>query len=339
MSKDCILFLVLLGIIVILAVVSLCVGSVQIPVKAIYAILAGEVDGLDIKESWRFIVLESRIPQMVTALLSGSSLALSGLFLQTAFRNPLAGPDVFGINSGAALAVALVMLGMGGRFSLGDYSASGYIAILLAAFVGAMVVTGIIFFCSRIVRSNTVLLIVGIMTGYISNSVVTLLNFYASEEGIKSYMAWGMGSFGNATLEQVPLFAIVTIFILILSFAFSKPLNAWLLGERYAESLGFDIKHLRQILLIITGLLTAVVTSFCGPIAFIGLATPHIARILLVTENHIKLIPMTILLGAAIALLCHLCCYLPGRGELVPLNAVTPLVGAPVIIYVLLKHR
>lgn len=339
MSKDYLLFLGLLLVIVILAVTSLCVGSVQIPLRTIYAILTDEADGLDIKESWRFIILESRIPQMMTALLAGSSLALAGLFLQTAFRNPLAGPDVFGINSGAALAVALVMLGMGGRFSLGDYSVSGYIAILFAAFAGAMIVTGIIFFCSRIVRSNIVLLIVGIMIGYISNSVVTLLNFYSSEEGIKSYMAWGMGNFGNVTLSQVPLFAVVTIFVLLLSFTFSKPLNAWLLGERYAENLGFNIRHLRQILLIITGLLTSVVTSFCGPIAFIGLVTPHIARMLLVTENHIKLIPMTILLGAVIALLCHLCCYLPGRGELVPLNAVTPLVGAPVIIYVLLRHR
>jgi iron complex transport system permease protein len=257
--------------------------------------------------------------------------------LQTAFRNPLAGPSIFGINSGAGLGVALVMLLLGGSLSAGSVSFSGFVAILVAAFIGAMAVMAIIFFFSTIVRNNVMLLIIGIMTGYISNAAISLLNFFATDEGVKSYMVWGMGSFGGVSMQMMPVFASITIAGLIGALLLIKPLNALLLGDRYAENLGVDIIRTRNWLLIVTGLLTAITTAFCGPVAFIGLAVPHIARLLLTTDNHRVLLPATILCGAVVALVCNLVCYLPGESGVIPLNAVTPLMGAPVIIYVIIK--
>ena len=323
--------------IVCLCVLNLLWGSVDVPVRDVLAVLGGQAEEQGVKVSWQYIILENRLPQTLTALFSGAALAVSGLLLQSAFRNPLAGPDVFGINSGAALAVAIVMLCLGGQWSLADSSVSGYIAILLAAFVGAMAVTAVITFCARLVRSHTVLLIVGIMVGYLSGSAVSLLNFMATEEGVKSYMVWGMGSFGNVSLAEMPVFILLSCLGLMGAVLLVKPLNALLLGDDYAANLGFNVRRLRVGLLAVTGLLTAVVTAFCGPVAFIGLATPHIARLGLGTSNHRQLVPATLLMGSAIALLCNLLCVLPGGGGMVPLNAVTPLIGAPVIIYVLLK--
>ena len=259
--------------------------------------------------------------------------------LQTAFRNPLAGPDVFGINSGAGLGVALVMLLLGGKVSTVLFSVSGFLAILVAAFVGAMAVTALIFFFSMIVKNSVLLLIIGIMVGYVSSSVVSLLNFFATEEGVKSYMIWGLGNFGGVSMDHIPLFVSIVSLGLLCSLLLIKPLNALLLGPQYAESLGIDTRRVRNYLLVVTGLLAAITTAFCGPIAFIGLAVPHISRLILTTENHRLLLPATILCGSLIALLCNLICYLPGDGGIIPLNAVTPLIGAPVIIYVLLKGK
>ena len=289
--------------------------------------------------SWQFIIMEARLPQALTAMLSGASLAVSGLMLQTAFRNPLAGPSIFGINSGAGLGVALVMLLLGGSVMTNAFTVSGFVAILLAAFTGAMLVTGVIFVCSSMVRNNIMLLIIGIMIGYLSSSAISLLNFFATEEGVKSYMVWGLGNFGGVSMAHMPVFASVTLVGLILSIALIKPLNALLLGEQYAENLGINTHRVRNILLLVTGLLTAITTAFCGPVAFIGLAVPHIARLLLTTDNHRQLLPATILTGAVVALLCNLLCYLPGETGVIPLNAVTPLLGAPVIIYVIIKNK
>ena len=315
---------------------NLVMGSVRIPVADVVSILAGHEAS---RPSWQFIVMESRLPQAITAALCGAALAVSGLLLQTAFRNPLAGPSVFGINSGAGLGVALVMLLYGGGLSVGSLQLSGFAAILLAAFIGAMAVMAVIFFFSTLVRSSVMLLIIGIMTGYISNAAISLLNFFATDEGVKSYMVWGLGSFSGVSMDNMPVFATITIAGLAGSLLLIKPLNALLLGDRYAENLGIDILRTRNWLLIVTGLLTAVTTAFCGPVAFIGLAVPHIARLLLTTDNHRVLLPATILCGAAIALLCNLICYLPGESGVIPLNAVTPLMGAPVIIYVITKGR
>ena len=322
--------------IMILFALNLLLGSVSIPANDVMASLLGDQTA---KESWQFIVLQSRLPQAITATFCGAALAVSGLLLQTAFRNPLAGPSVFGINSGAGLGVALVMLFFGGGLSVGSLQLSGFAAILLAAFIGAMAVMAIIFFFSTLVHNNVMLLIIGIMIGYISNSAISLLNFFATDEGVKSYMVWGMGSFSGVSMVNMPIFVTVTLMGLLGALLLIKPLNALMLGDRYAENLGVDILNVRNWLLIVTGMLTAITTAFCGPVAFIGLAVPHIARLLLTTDNHRQLLPATLLCGAVVALVCNLLCYLPGEGGVIPLNAVTPLIGAPVIIYVIARNK
>ena len=326
--------LLLLG--AILFVMNLVMGSVHIPAADVFSIILGDES---VKPSWRFIVLESRLPQAITAMFCGGALAVCGLLLQTAFRNPLAGPGIFGISSGAGLGVALIMLMLGGSLSIGSVSMTGFVAVLAAAFLGAMSVMGLIFFFSTLVRSHVMLLIIGIMIGYISNSAISLLNFFATDEGVKSYMVWGMGSFGNVSMDLMPVFVIVTLLGFAGTLLLIKPLNALLLGDRYAENLGVNIQRTRNWLLFVTGLLTAVTTTFCGPVAFIGLAVPHMVRLVFFTSNHRILLPATILMGAVVALFCNLICFLPGEAGVIPLNAVTPLIGAPVIIYVILKGR
>ena len=323
-------------VIVVLFASNLLLGSVSIPAEDVMRILLGDPNE---KASWRFIILESRLPQAITAMFCGASLAVSGLMLQTIFRNPLAGPSVFGINSGAGLGVALVMLFLGGGLSVGSLQFSGFAAVLIAAFFGALTVMAVIFFFSTLVRSHVMLLIIGIMIGYISNSAISLLNFFATDEGVKSYMVWGLGSFGGVSMANMPVFVGVSLFGLSGALLLIKPLNALLLGDRYAENLGVNIVAVRNWLLVVTGLLTAVTTAFCGPVAFIGLAVPHMARLLLTTDNHRQLLPATMLCGAVVALVCNLLCFLPGDGGVIPLNAVTPLIGAPVIIYVILINH
>lgn len=336
MKRNILLFICLATSILLLFGLNLTTGSVQIPFADILDILCGRFIG---KESWEYIILENRLPQTLTAILCGASLSVCGLMLQTAFRNPLAGPDVFGISSGAGLGVALVMLLLGGTVSTSIFTVSGFLAILTAAFVGAIAVTALILFLSTLVRNSVLLLIVGIMVGYVSSSAVSLLNFFASEEGVKSYMVWGMGNFGGVSMNHIPLFSILCLVGIIASFLLVKPLNILLLGPQYAESLGISTRQIRNILLVVVGLLTAITTAFCGPISFIGLAIPHIARLLFRTENHQILLPGTVLSGAVIALLCNFICYLPGESGIIPLNAVTPLIGAPVIIYVIIQRR
>ena len=336
MKRNILLFISLAVSILFLFGLNLVTGSVQIPYADVLDILCGRFTG---KESWEYIILENRLPQTLTAILCGASLSVCGLMLQTAFRNPLAGPDVFGISSGAGLGVALVMLLLGGTVSTSMFTVSGFLAILIAAFIGAISVTALILFLSTMVRNSVLLLIVGIMVGYVSSSTVSLLNFFASEEGVKSYMVWGMGNFGGVSMSHIPLFSILCLMGIGVSFLLIKPLNILLLGPQYAESLGISTRQLRNILLVVVGLLTAITTAFCGPISFIGLAIPHIARLLFRTENHQVLLPGTVLSGAAISLLCNFICYLPGESGIIPLNAVTPLIGAPVIIYVIVQRR
>lgn len=312
-------------------------GSVSIPCLAVWRVLIGEDEG--VSESWRFIILESRLPQMVTAMLSGSCLATAGLMMQTVFRNPLAGPDVFGINGGAGLGVALVMLLAGGSVTLGTLGVTGNVAILAAAFAGAMAVMAIILFSSTLVRDGVMLLVIGIMVGYLSSSVVTLLNYSATEQGIRSFMLWGMGSLDGVTPSLLSLYVTITLAALVLSLLMVKPLNLLSLGDNYARNLGLNTRRARNYALLLTGLLTAVVTAYCGPIAFIGLAVPHIARLLTVTDDMRRLLPITMLTGAVVTMACHLLCFVPGEVGMLPLNAVTPLIGAPVIIYVIIRKR
>jgi hypothetical protein len=321
----------LVVVIILLCAISLVHGSVDIPLTNVYAILYGD-DGQ--RESWKYIVLENRLPQMLTALLAGGALAVSGLLLQTVFRNPLAAPDIFGITSGASLAVALLALAPGVAASLALSSLS-YVA---AAFVGAIAVTATIWSIGKMLRNNVMLIIIGVMIGYLSYSAITLLNFFATKEGVKNFAVWGMGNFGNVSMEQMPVFASLAILGSLSTLLLVKPLNAMLLGERYAENLGVNVQRTRNVLILITGLLTAVVTAFCGPIAFVALAVPHIARLLLRTSDHRHLLPITILMGSVVALFCNVLTTLPGDLGILPLNAVTPIIGAPVIIYVIIKR-
>ena len=336
MSKGIKYSIILVFSIGVLFAMNLLQGSVSIPAGEVWRILLGDES---VKPGWSFIVWESRLPQALTALLCGAALSTCGLMLQTSFRNPLAGTSILGINSGASLGVALVMLMFGGSITTGTFSLSGFFSVLLAAFVGAMAVLALILFLSTLIRNHVVLLIAGIMIGYITSSLISLLNFFATAEGVQSYMVWGLGNFGGVSLMQMPAFVLVCVLGLIGALLLIKPLNALLLGNRYAESLGINTKRIRNYLLLVTGILTAITTAFCGPILFIDLAVPHVARMLLGTSNHKSLLPVTMLLGGGVALLCNLLCILPGDAGIMPLNAITPMIGAPVIIYVLMTQR
>lgn len=320
---------------VVLFVANLFFGSVQIPFDVVWDILTGG----SAQESWRFIILEARLPQALTALLCGAALAVGGLMLQTVFRNPLAGPSILGIDAGASLGVALVMLVSGGSLVAGQLAFGGYLAVTLAAFAGAMLVMGLLLFFSTLLRSDVMLLIVGVMIGYVGSSVISLLNFFSTAEGVHSYMVWGMGSFSGVSMTQMPWFVILTMGGIIVALLLVKPLNAMLLGQRYAENLGINVRHTRFRLLWATGLLTAATTAFCGPVSFLGLAVPHMARLLLRRSDHRLLMPLSILTGSAVALLCNFLCLLPGDKGTLPLGAVTPLLGVPVILYVLLQGK
>ena len=322
--------------ILVLAAANLLLGPVDIPPgEVVHILLGGEAE----KETWSFIIWEARFPQCVTALLCGAALSASGLMLQTVFNNPLADPSILGISSGASLGVALVMLAGGGSIATGAFSLSGFATVVVGAFVGAVGVLGIILLLSAVIKNSVMLLIAGIMIGYVASSVISLLNFFSSAEGVRSYTIWGLGNFGGVSLAQLPAFGLTTVAGLVVALLLIKPLNALLLGPRYAENLGVNIRRVRNLLLLATGVLTAVTTAFCGPVSFIGLAVPHMARLLLGTSNHNLLMPVTLLAGSAVALLCNLLCLLPGEAGLIPLNAVTPILGAPVIIYVIVNQR
>lgn len=321
---------------VLLALACLVFGSVDIPMRDIVAILSGKGCG---NKAWEIIILQSRIPMIITAALAGAALSISGLLLQTTFNNPLAGPSILGVSSGAGLGVAIVILALGGSIGglLGE-NVGSYMAILVGALMGAGMVLAVLIAFSSIVRSNTMLLIIGILVSYLTSSVVQLLNSVASEEGVHNYVAWGFGNFSGVSVGQMPLYAGIIIAALVGAALMVKPLNAMLLGVRYARNLGINVSRSRNILLLITGILTAVVTAFCGPIGFIGLAVPHIARLSLGTSNHSRLIPATILAGADIALLCALVSVINPHG-IIPINAITPIIGVPIILYIILNRR
>ena len=305
--------------------VNICYGSIHIPLEEL------------LEERWHFIVWESRMPAAITALLTGSALASCGLLLQSYFRNPLAGPSILGITNGANLMVALVTLG-GLRWSI-TWGSSFEMksVVVIAAFIGSFLVLALLLFLGRIVRSQVTLLIIGILLSYLSSALITLLGYYASAQGFQQLMLWGMGDFSSVSITELPGFVLLIVIGLLASLLLIKPLNGWMQGEKYAMNLGIDLRKTRLMVLGVTGLLTAVTTAWCGPIAFVGLSMPHVARMLLKTDDHGKLMPITILLGG---LCCSLCLWLstrPDGGTLLPINALTPLFGVPVIVYVLLK--
>lgn len=311
-------------------------GSIDIPASAVWKCLLGE--SIE-KASWQYIILENRLPQAITAMLSGSALAVSGLMLQTIFRNPLADPSILGIDSGASFGVALSILFLGGSISAGQLALSGFLLTILAALSGAIAIMALLLFFSHVLRHHMMLLITGIMIGYLTSSAISLLNYHASAEGVFSFMVWGLGNYSGVSTSQLPSFATIILFGLGLSLLLIKPLNALLLGDRYARNLGINIGRTRNLLLWTTGLLTAASTAFCGPISFIGLAVPHLVRMLLNTSNHQTLLPATLLGGASLALICNLISTLPGESGMIPLNVITPVIGAPIVIYIIMKQR
>ncbi len=312
-------------------------GAVHIDAGEVIEVLKGDGNGNG-NDVIRFIVVGSRFPQAMTAMLAGAGLGVAGLLLQTGFRNPLAGPSVLGISSGASLGVALVMLLFGGTISIGEFSWGGYVAIVAGAIFGSMLIMGILIALSSIVRDNLMLLIAGIMTGYLTSSVVTLLSSMSSAIGIQGYVMWGMGSFSDVSLTQLPWFSMIVALGLVMAMTLAKPLNILLLGDNYARNLGINVTRVRNMMLISTGVLTGVVTAYCGPVAFVGMAIPHVSRIYFRTDNHWVLIPATMLTGAIMTLACNAASTVP-ENFVIPINALTSLIGVPIILAVILRRK
>lgn len=323
----------LLAMVVGLALLNLGVGSVALPLGEVVQALCGQ-GGDPIAYT---IVVHHRLPQVATAALAGASLGGCGLVMQTLFRNPLADPSLLGINAGASLGAALSLLLYGGVMAAGSVALSGFVLTLVAAFVGALLVLALLLAIARRVANSTALLIVGVMLSFIVSSVVALLHFFASAEGLRAFTFWGMGQFSALSTTRLLPFALALLLPLAGLLLLVRPLDGLLLGSDYARSMGIDVERSRRWLLLLVGWLAAVVTAVCGPIAFLGLAAPHLARLLLRTALHTRLLPTTFLLGALLALLCLLVSH--AATTPLPLNALTPLIGAPIIILLILRQR
>lgn len=317
---------------------NLVLGSVSIPLRAVWNILWGTGNESVI---WQNIIWKSRVPQALTALVAGAGLSVSGLQMQTVFRNPLAGPSVLGISSGASMGVAFVVLLSGslGGVALSKLGFMGEIALTIAAIAGSLSIMALIVFVSQKVRGNVTLLIIGVMIGYIANAVIGVLKFFSVEEDIRAYVIWGLGSFARVSGDQMTLFICIMVVLLPLSFLLVKTLNLLLLGDAYARNLGLNIKCARLLVITCSGVLVAIVTAYCGPIIFLGLAVPHLCRGMFRTSDHRILMPASLLAGASLALVCNLIARMPGFEGALPVNSVTALVGAPVVMSVLFNKR
>ena len=317
---------------------NLVLGSVSIPLRAVWNILWGTGNESVI---WQNIIWKSRVPQALTALVAGAGLSVSGLQMQTVFRNPLAGPSVLGISSGASMGVAFVVLLSGslGGGALSKLGFMGEIALTIAAIAGSLSIMALIVFVSQKVRGNVTLLIIGVMIGYIANAVIGVLKFFSVEEDIRAYVIWGLGSFARVSGDQMTLFICIMVVLLPLSFLLVKTLNLLLLGDAYARNLGLNIKRARLLVITCSGVLVAIVTAYCGPIIFLGLAVPHLCRGMFRTSDHRILMPASLLAGASLALVCNLIARMPGFEGALPVNSVTALVGAPVVMSVLFNKR
>ncbi len=339
------LFGILLLLIFTLFVLNLLLGTVRIPMPDVLRILlnptALTVEGDATSMIWSNIIWSSRVPQALTALMAGAGLAVSGLQMQTVFRNPLAGPSVLGISNGASLGVAMVVLMSGslGGVALSRLGYLGDVAMSVAAIVGALAVMALIVWVAQRVEGNVTLLIIGVMIGYLANAIIGVLKFFSNEEDIKAYVVWGLGSFARVSGDQMVLFVVLMAILLPLSMLLVKPMNLLLLGDAYAKNLGLNIQRARSLVILSSGILVAIVTAYCGPIMFIGLAVPHLARALFRSSDHRILMPATMFAGAALALLCNLIARMPGFEGALPVNSVTALVGAPVIATVLFRRK
>lgn len=330
------LFIVIL--IFIFFLLNIILGSVLIPFKDVWHILWGDYNG---NEIWQNIIWKSRVPQALTALVAGAGLSVSGLQMQTVFRNPLAGPSVLGISSGASMGVAFVVLLSGtlGGVALSKVGIMGEIALTISAIIGSLSIMALIVFVSQKVKGNVTLLIIGVMIGYVANAVIGVLKYFSVEEDIRAYVIWGLGSFARVSGNQMTLFVSIMLVLLPVSFLLVKTLNLLLLGDAYARNLGLNIKRARLQVITSSGVLVAIVTAYCGPIIFLGLAVPHLCRTMFRTSDHRILMPASLLMGGAMALVCNLIARMPGFEGALPVNSVTALVGAPVVISVLFNKR
>ncbi|SEB84454.1 iron complex transport system permease protein [Tenacibaculum sp. MAR_2009_124] len=317
-------------------IINISLGSVRIPISEIISILTG---GESVKSSWDIIVINYRLPKAMTAIMVGSGLSISGLLMQTLFRNPLAGPFVLGISSGASLGVALFILGsglFGGLF--GSLIVSNW-SMAFAASIGSFIVLSAIIVAANKIRNTMSILIIGLMFGSLTSAVISVLSYFSEAEQIQQYQFWSFGSLGNLTWNEILIFFVIYLVGISATSLVIKPLNSLLLGENYAISLGVNIKKSRNIILLITSLLTGVITAFSGPIAFIGLAVPHLAKIFFMSSNHKILIPSTAIIGAIILLICDSIAQLPNSSFILPINAITSLFGAPIVIWLLVRKK
>lgn len=329
-------FLLLSVLLIVFLLLNISLGSVSIPLQEIFNSLFGNPVT---KDSWEIIIINYRLPKSITAILVGSGLSISGLLMQTLFRNPLAGPFVLGISSGASLGVALLILGssvFGGFFLMAIYSNW---ALAIAASAGAFLVLSAVIIAANRVRNTMSILIIGLMFGSLTSAVISVLAFFSEAEQIQQYLFWSFGSLGNLTWTELSVFGMIYLIGILGTFSVIKPLNSFLLGENYAKSLGINIKKSRNIILVITSILTGVITAFSGPIAFVGLAVPHIAKMIFSTSNHKILLPAAALIGAIILLICDSIAQLPTSEFTLPINAITSLFGAPVVIWLLIRKK
>jgi len=338
MKRSFLLLIPVLLSILIFFLLNLVLGTISIPIHAIWNILWGIGEEPVV---WENIIWKSRFPQTLTALVAGAGLSISGLQMQTVFRNPLAGPSELGISSGASLGVAFIILLSGtiGSTALSKLGFFGEVAISVAAITGAMLVMAIIIAISRKVRGNVILLIIGVMIGYIATAIIGVLKFFSNDEDVRAYVIWGLGSFSKVSGNQVYTFVGIMFLLIPLSFLLIKTLNLMLLGESYARNLGLNIRQARLSVISCSCILTAIITAYCGPIVFLGLAVPHLCRTIFQTSDHRLLVPAVTLTGGALALICNLIARLPGFEGALPINSVTSLIGAPIVIPFLFGKR
>ena len=336
--KNTLLWSAILLTIIIFIFLNMVLGSIHIPLGIVWDIMTGK-EGTPI--NWTNIIWKSRFPQILTAIVAGAGLAISGLQMQTVFKNPLADPSVLGISSGASLGVASIVLMSGtiGGTALSNAGILGEVALTVAAITGALAVMALIVLVSHRVKGNVTLLIIGVMIGYLANAIIGILKYFSVEEDVKAYVIWGLGSFSRVSGDQITTFICIMTILLPSSLLLVKTLNLLLLGDGYARNLGLNIRRARIAVIASAGVLTAIVTAYCGPIAFLGLAVPHLCRILFQTSDHRILMPASILMGAALALICNLIARMPGFEGALPVNSVTALIGAPIVASVLFRKR
>lgn len=331
-----ILFIALVVLLIAALLLNISFGQVTIPIKEVFKSLLGSTAS---KDTWEYIIINFRLPKAITAILVGIGLSISGLLMQTLFRNPLAGPYVLGLSSGSSLGVAFVILGAGILPSfLSEIVLSSY-GIILASCLGSFFVLSLILIVSVKLKDTATILIVGLMFSSFTGSIVSVLAYFSSAEQLQKFTFWSMGNLGNLSWQNISILSVIVLIGLLLSIIATKSLDSLLLGENYAKSMGLNIKKARCIIIIAASLLAGSITAFAGPIAFIGLAIPHLAKLLFQTSNHKILFWSTILIGAILMLFCDMVSQLPGLDFTLPINAITSIIGAPIVIWLIVRKR